>query len=342
MSVTKVAVLGGGSFGTSIANVAAKNGFPTHLWMRNSEQAKQTQDGRQNLAYLPGYVLDDNLSVSADLAECVRDADLVMFAVPSNVFKDVVAATVTYLRPTQMVVSTTKGIEPKGFMLMSQILERALPGFKIGVLSGPNFAREMIAGQITGSVIASEHDDLRAAVQQVFSAKNFRVYASDDRHGVEFAGALKNIYAIITGMAAAMGTGKNTEAMLLTRSLAEMARFARKLGADPMTLLGLAGVGDLVLTCTSDKSRNYRFGFLLGQGKSVEDAVSEVGQVVEGLNTLKTVYDKAEELGVYMPLVQGLYAVVFAGQPIAVVVNKLMTAAMSSDVEFRGQTDGQQ
>lgn len=331
----KVAVLGGGSFGTSIANLAARNGHSCYLWMRSADKVAACIEAGENAAYLPGYALDKSLHISSSLEECLSGAGLVLISVPSSSFREVASAAKPLLESGAYVVSTTKGIEQHSFKLMSQILEEELAGHKIGVLSGPNFAKEMIAGQITGSVIASEHSDVQNAVQKYFSGASLRIYNNEDRYGVELAGALKNIYAIITGMAAALGTGKNTEAMLLTRSLAEMGRFARKLGADPMTLLGLAGVGDLVLTCTSDKSRNFRAGYALGSGKTLDTALAEIGQVVEGLNTLKTVYDKSAELDVYMPLVQGLYAVVYEHKPIESVVSRLMTGAMTSDVEFR-------
>ena len=233
-----------------------------------------------------------------------------------------------------MVISTAKGIEPQGFTLMSQILEQELPGHSIGVLSGPNFAKEIVQQQQTGTVIASEDDAVISCVQQTLSSASFRVYANHDRYGVELGGALKNIYAIVCGMAAALGAGHNTQAMLLTRSLAEMGRFAQLMGANPMTFLGLAGVGDLILTCTSDLSRNYRVGYALGQGKQLDEIVASLGQVAEGVNTLRQVKQKADEMGVYMPLVSGLYAVLFEGKSIAEVARGLMMGEQNHDVEF--------
>jgi glycerol-3-phosphate dehydrogenase (NAD(P)+) len=340
MSSLRISVLGGGSFGTSIANVVAKNGYETRLWMRDADKASLAQKKRENTQYLPGYRLDPGLEVTADLEACLSNCDLVLFSVPSSAFRHVAKLAAPYIQPGQMVISCTKGIEKDGFFLMSQVLSQELNGAKIGVLSGPNFAKEMIDGQITGSVLASEHNDLQQLAQKVFSSDSFRIYSNHDCYGVELAGALKNIYAIIIGMASAKGAGKNTEAMLLTRSLTEMGRFARKLGADPMTLLGLAGVGDLVLTCTSNKSRNFRAGYALGQGKSLAEALEEIGQVVEGLSTLKTVYLKSKELDIYMPLVSGLYAVTYENQPLDTVVSRLMSGVMSSDVEFRESTSG--
>lgn len=331
-----VSVLGGGSFGTALANIISANGHHTYLWMRDPERAREAGQTRENSVYLPGIKLHEKLQVTSDLEDCVKRSDLVVISIPSESFREVARLVAPYLNRGTIVISTTKGIEADGFHLMSQILEEELDSVRIGVLSGPNFASEIVQNQFTGSVIASEDDEVAHCVQRVFSSATFRVYRNRDRYGVELGGALKNIYAIVTGMAASLGCGHNTMAMLLTRSLAEMGRFARKLGANPTTFLGLAGVGDLVLTCTSDLSRNYRIGQAIGQGKTLEAAIREIGQVAEGVNTLKIVKRKADELEVYMPLVSGLYGVLFEGRDILTVVNGLMTGEMSSDVDLQG------
>lgn len=340
MTGQTIAVLGGGSFGTAIANMAALNRLDTYLWMRNEESAHKCQQERENSAYLPGYELHDKLKISSDLEYVLSVADIVFISVPSKSFRELAQRVSPLIKQGIPVVSTTKGIEIGTFTLMSQILEQEIPQSKIGVLSGPNFANEMVRGQITGSVIASEHEDLQAQVQSMFSSSSYRVYRNHDRFGVELAGALKNIYAIVSGMAEALGSGKNTQAMLLTRSLAEMGRFSKELGADPMTFLGLAGVGDLILTCTSSQSRNFRAGFSLGQGKTLDEAIEEIGQVVEGIGTLKTVHTKAKEMNVYMPLVQGLYAILFDGQNIRRVVSRLMTGELTYDVDIQENSNG--
>jgi glycerol-3-phosphate dehydrogenase (NAD(P)+) len=329
-----VTVLGGGSFGTAIANIIATNGYNTYLWMRSVEQAEKCNNESENSRYLPGYKFDKHLLVTADLKEAVKNSDLIFVSVPSHSFRQVVQDIASYISDAAFIVSTAKGIEPEGFTLMSQILEQELPKNPRGVLSGPNFAKEIIQHQQTGTVIASSNEQLIQLVQKVLSSKTFRVYANRDPYGVELGGALKNIYAIVCGMAAALGAGHNTQAMLLTRSLAEMGRFAQRMGSDPMTFLGLAGVGDLILTCTSDLSRNYRVGYALGQGKKLDEIVQQLGQVAEGVNTLKQVKQKAEELNVYMPLVSGLYAILFEGKAIQDVALKLMTGEQNYDVEF--------
>lgn len=332
-----VAVLGGGSFGTAIANIIAGNGHSTYLWMRDTEQAELTRSRRENSRYLPGHPLVPELEVTADLAQAVSASNLVFVSIPSHSFRGLTRQIAPLLRSEAMVVSTAKGIEPGGFTLMSQILEQELPGRPIGVLSGPNFAKEIVARQQTGTVVASEYKELVACVQRCLRSETFRVYANPDRYGVELGGALKNIYAIACGMAAAFGAGHNTQAMLLTRSLAEMGRFASAMGANPMTFLGLAGVGDLILTCTSDLSRNYRLGYALGQGQPLESVIEGLGQVAEGVNTLRQVKQKADELGVYMPLVSGLSAVLFDGEAIEDVARKLMLGEQNRDVDYIGE-----
>lgn len=335
-SALTLTVLGGGSFGTAIANILAANGHRTYLWMRDAEQARECQTQRENSRYLPGYRLEDQLVATADITEAVSGSDLVFVSVPSHAFRAVSRQIKPFLRADAMVVSTAKGIEPEGFTLMSQILEQELPEHRIGVLSGPNFAKEIIAHQQTGTVVASEDQAVIEMVQKTLRSETFRVYANHDRYGVELGGALKNIYAIVCGMAAALGAGHNTQAMLLTRSLAEMGRFASMMGANPMTFLGLAGVGDLILTCTSDLSRNYRVGYALGEGKPLDEVVKGLGQVAEGVNTLRQAKQKADEMGIYMPLVSGLYEVLFKGKAIAEVARQLMLGEQNYDVEYMG------
>lgn len=330
----RVAVLGGGSFGTALANIVATNGHHTCLWFRNEVRAAECQRTHENSQYLPGYRLHDRLHVTADLEKALVHADVVVIAIPSDSYREVVKSAAPYIQPGVIFVSATKGIEAPDFTLMSDILAQELTGVHIGVLSGPNFAKEIVQNQQTGSVLASEDDRVLEVIPRMFSSKTFRVYSSRDKFGVELAGALKNIYAIISGMAKALGCGCNTHAMIVTRALAEMGRFADKLGANAMTFLGLAGVGDLILTCSSDLSRNYRVGYAIGKGQSLPQILKDMGQVAEGINTLQVVKQKADELGIYMPLASGLHSILFEEQDIAEVVQALMTGEMATDVEF--------
>jgi len=332
--VGKVAVLGGGSFGTVIANMVAENGHPVSLWLRDAERAEQLNTKHENSRYLPGYKLSENLFASSCLEDVLADADVVFVSIPSQSFRQVVHQAKPYLKADQMLVSTTKGIEAQTFSLMSEIIREELPESRIGVLSGPNLAKEVANHHLTATVIASDDAELRGSVQSILHSSYFRVYASSDTYGVELGGTLKNIYAIAAGLSSALGMGENTKSMLMTRSLAEMSRFAVCMGANPMTFIGLAGVGDLIVTCMSPLSRNYRVGYALGEGKSLEQAVESLGQVAEGVNTIKHVREKAAEMQVYMPLVAGLYEVVFNKAPVADVVKMLMMNEQSTDVEF--------
>ena len=218
--------------------------------------------------------------------------------------------------------------------MMSQIISQETQAQRVGVISGPNLAEEMATGHYTGTVIASDSEALRNRVQEALHTSTFRVYASSDPYGVELAGALKNIYAIVCGIATGLGVGQNTISMLVTRSLAEMSRFAVSLGANPFTFLGLAGVGDLMATCTSPLSRNFQLGHKLASGVSLDDAVTQLGKLAEGVNTLAVVQREAENRGVYMPLVAGLHSIVFDKQPIADVISGLMTSDQGADSEF--------
>ncbi|MCS2609980.1 NAD(P)H-dependent glycerol-3-phosphate dehydrogenase [Halomonas dongshanensis] len=329
-----VAVLGGGSFGTALASIGAANGARVRQWMRDEALVAQINREHRNGRYLPDYAIHPAVTASTSLATVLSGADLVLIAIPSKAFRSVVQAARPWLSPEQILVSTTKGIEAESFLLMSQVLEEETGFARIGVIAGPNLASEIADQQLTATVVASADTLTRTRVQQALSCRYFRVYASNDRHGVELGGALKNIYAIAAGMAAALGMGENTRSMLITRALAEMSRFAVAQGANPMTFLGLSGVGDLIVTCSSPLSRNFRVGQALGLGKTLDEAVEALGQVAEGVNTVKLVCAKAEEAGVYMPLAEGLYRVLFDGVPATDMARMLMMGEQSSDVEF--------
>lgn len=331
---TKVAVLGGGSFGTVIANMVAENQIPVTLWMRSEENAQQVIQSGENAAYLPGYKLNHTLKITADLHSSVSSADVVFFAIPSSSFRTLATEVRDFLKPGTLLISTAKGIETDSFMLPSQILEQQIPHCEVGVISGPNLAAEIAQFQITATVVASENVDLCASVQTLLGSKYFRVYANQDRYGVELAGALKNIYAIVAGIAESLNAGQNTRSVVLTRSLAEMSRFAATLGANPLTFLGLSGVGDLYVTCTSPLSRNFRVGVAMGQGETLEQAVASVEQIAEGVNTTRLVKQKADELGIYMPLASALYATMFERRPIMESLKMMMLAEQNTDVEF--------
>lgn len=329
-----VAVLGGGSFGTVIANIIAGNGNRVRLWLRNRELAAAINEQRQNTAYLPGYQLNPGLAATTDLEQAVEAVDILFVAVPSKSFREVVREVSRHVSAQTLVISLTKGIEPGGFRLMSEILGEEMPDNLRGVLSGPNLAGEIAAGQITGSVVASELPAINTTIHDLLHCETFLIYSSRDMYGVELGGALKNVYAILAGVASALELGENTVGMLLTRSLAEMSRFAVHMGANPMTFLGLAGVGDLFVTCSSPLSRNFRVGQALGRGQPLDDILGAMDQVAEGINTLGLLKAEADRRGVHMPLVKGLYAILYEHRPVADVFDDMMHTEQAQDVEF--------
>lgn len=329
----RITVLGGGSFGTAMANTAVRNGCDTMIWIRDEATAKEINETHINRRYLPDFQLEQDLRAVSDLETAVRDRDIILVAIPSHSFRGVLRQIKPFIS-AQAVVSLTKGIEAKTFSFMSDIICEELPEVPYGVLSGPNLAKEIVAGQPAGTVIASHSELVRYAVQQALHSALFRVFASDDVNGVELGGALKNIYAVAMGMAAAYNVGENTKSMILTRALAEMSRFAVKLGANPLTFLGLSGVGDLFATCSSPLSRNYQVGYALGKGKTLEQATEELGQTAEGINTIVQVRARSNELDVYMPITCALYEVIFEGAPPMNIALSLMKNGHRSDVEF--------
>lgn len=329
----RITVLGGGSFGTAMANLAARNGCDSMIWIRDAQVAEQINQTHINQRYLPDFVLNENLVAESNLEKAVRDRDLIFVAIPSHSFRSILKQIAPFISG-QVIISLTKGMEADSFKLMSDIIQEELPEVAYGVMSGPNLAKEIVAGMPSGTVIASSSEMVRGAVQQALHSMLFRVFASDDVYGVELGGALKNIYAVAMGMANAFEIGENTKSMILTRALAEMSRFAVNMGANPLTFLGLSGVGDLWATCNSPLSRNYQMGYKLGQGKNLQQASEELGQTAEGINTISQVYVCAKQRNVYMPIATALYEVIFEQAPALSIAAALMQIGNRSDVEF--------
>jgi len=331
----KTTVLGGGSFGTVLASIVSNNGYPCTLWVRDPEDADAVRTNHVNSKYLPEFKLPDDMSVSSDLAEVVKDADIVMIAVPGNAVREVSKEIKDLIDSDAVIISATKGIEPGTGELMSQVIAEELPGHAIGVLSGPNLAVEIAEGHLTGTVVASRDPELCKLAQQIMASRSFRIYSNDDVTGVELGGVLKNIYAILSGVASGRGDGANTISMMMTRGLAEMCRYAQALGANPATFMGLSGVGDLIATCSSELSRNFRVGALVGQGKSLQAAIDEIGQTAEGINTVTVVIEQAKIMGVDMPLAQGLHDILYSGRSLEELVEELMARDQTQDVVYR-------
>ena len=330
----KVTFLGGGSFGTAMANLAAINGARSTLWVRSSRTVKQMTSSRYNKKYLPDFRLSDNLSFSSDIEEAVRGRDIIFVAVPSHAFRGVLQSIAPFIT-SQAIVSLTKGMEKESLKLMSEVIQEELPNVAYGVISGPNLAKEIMGQMPSATVIASTSEALREAVAQVLNSALFRVFPSDDVPGVELGGALKNIYAIAMGMASAHDVGENTKSMLLTLALSEMSRLGAAMGARPMTFLGLSGVGDLFATCSSELSRNFRMGKMLGEGSSVKKASKKLGQTSEGVNTIEQVRQKAQELGVDMPITDAMYEIIFEEKPPLAAAFELLNAGATDHFDFQ-------
>ena len=335
-NIKKVAVLGGGSFGTVLANIAASNGNNVALWVRDSDQALRINSEGANSTYHPELQLSPNIAASEILEDVIKDSDIVLIATPSIIFENIVKRITPMLETGAYVISCTKGIKLDPFRSMTDIISMNVDINRnhVGVLSGPNLAREIADKKVAGTVIASSSKELITSVKNALSSESFKVYSSNDIQGVELAGALKNIYAIICGMADALGVGENAVGLILTRSMAEMSRFAVAKGANPITFLGLAGMGDLVATCTSNLSRNFQLGAHLGAGLSLDMAKEKVGQVAEGVRTLTVIKQESSKLNIKMPLVDSLHDIIYKKSSPDTLIDDLVNNPHEVDVEF--------
>jgi glycerol-3-phosphate dehydrogenase (NAD(P)+) len=311
-----VTVLGGGSWGTTVASLTTLLN-PTVLWARNPEVTAEINDSHTNAGYLPGAVLPRELRATPDMAEAVGAADVLIVGVPSMAFRTTLQEARASIRPWIPVVSLTKGIEIGTLMRMTQIIEELLPGHPAASLTGPNLAREIMAGQAAASVIATEDLGVAAALQRVLRHRLFRVYRNHDVIGCEIGGALKNVIAIAAGIGEGLGVGDNTKAAVMTRGLAELARLGVAMGGELQTLSGLAGMGDLVATCMSPYSRNRTVGELLGRGKPLDEILADMHMVAEGVGTAQTALSLAERFGVDLPICTEIHKVVTGRQQAA-------------------------
>jgi glycerol-3-phosphate dehydrogenase (NAD(P)+) len=308
-----VTVLGAGSWGTTVASLTTALN-PTLLWARRIEVAAEINDCHANSTYLPAVTLPRRLRATADLEEAVRGADMLIVGVPSKGFRAALEDARKWIRPWIPVVSLTKGIESGSLLRMTQIIEELLPGHPAAALSGPNLAREIMGGQAAAAVIATEDLGVAAALQAVLRHKLFRVYRNHDVVGCEIGGALKNVIAIAAGIGEGLGVGDNTRAAVITRGLAEFTRLGVAMGAEPQTMAGLAGMGDLMATCMSPYSRNRTVGELLGRGKPLEEILSEMHMVAEGVGTARTALSLAERYHVELPICEEIHKVVLGKQ----------------------------
>ena len=330
----KVAVLGGGSFGTVLANLAASNDYKVSLWVRDAEQALRINSEGANTSYHPELKLSDNIQATEDLNVVMRDASIIFIATPSIIFEQIMNRISELIDNKAYVISCTKGILENPFRSMTDVIQNKIKN-DVGVLSGPNLAKEIAQNKIAGTVIASNNEDLIKLVKDTLSSKTFKIFSSNDIQGVELGGALKNIYAIICGLADSLEVGENALGLILTRSMAEMSRFAVAKGANPVTFLGLSGMGDLVATCTSTLSRNYQLGHSLGTGMSLANAKDNVGQVAEGIRTLEVIRNESTSLDLKMPLIESLYNIIYKDSSPDSLINDLINNPHEVDVEFK-------
>ncbi len=322
--MTRVAVIGAGSWGTTVATLMSQKADVV-LWARRPELAAAISSEHRNVDYHPDVVLPAELSATASIEEAARGAEVVVLGVPSHGFRDILTTLVPYLPEGVPVVSLAKGLEQGTLLRMTQIVDQVAPGHPSGVLTGPNLATEVLVGQPTASVVAFTEQHLCEELQTLFSTHTFRVYTNPDVVGCEIAGALKNVMAIAAGMADGMGFGDNTRAALITRGLAELGRLGVALGGDPLTFGGLAGMGDLVATCISTKSRNHHVGFELGRGRSLPEIISEMKMVAEGVKTSTVALELGSRHGVEMPIAEQVVAVLYQGKRAADIIPALMS-----------------
>ncbi len=330
----RVGVLGAGSWGTVLAVLLANKGIKTVLWARNHEFAKQIRESRENTLYLPGFELPAALEITSDISKTVTDKEVILFVVPSHGLREVAKQVSMALDDLPKspnlpyaLVSASKGIENRTLLTMTEIMEEMLPSRlsgRLAALSGPSFAHEVASSMPTAVTIAASEHKLCTGLQDLFTTETFRVYTSLDLMGVQLGGALKNVIAIASGISDGMGFGTNTRAALITRGLAEMSRLGMRLGANPLTFAGLAGLGDLVLTCTGDLSRNRQVGLKLGQGQSIDSILKEMSMVAEGVKTTDSVYAMAEKYKVEMPITNQVYRVLYQGLDPKDAVNELL------------------
>ena len=305
----KVGLLGGGSWGTTVAALVARNA-PITMWARDGEVVREINDNHTNKRYLPDATLPTNLAATADIEQAVADKDVIIMGIPSQSFRSVLEEIKPYIRPWVPIVSLSKGLELSTQKRMTEIIDEVCPSHPRGVLTGPNLAREIMAGSAAASVIAMKDQVIVKELQKLFHSGLFRVYTNHDVVGCELGGVLKNIIAIAAGMGDGQGAGDNTRSAVITRGLAEITRLGVAMGGEPQTFSGLAGMGDLVATCTSPQSRNRSVGFELGQGRTIQEIIDEMFMVAEGVKSAPAVISLAEQYQVEMPIAKEVYEVV--------------------------------
>lgn len=335
-TLQKIAIIGAGSWGTALSIVLADNGFQVAMWSRREDQVEEINSQHTNKRYLPDIKLPSNVKASVSLEEIMKETKYVLLVMPTVAMREVLREMLPYLSSDQIIIHSSKGIEPDTHKRISEIIEEEIPQNKrrgIVVLSGPSHAEEVSHRSPTTVVVASQTLELAEEVQDLFINQNFRVYTNTDVTGVELGAALKNIIALGSGLTDGLGYGDNAKAALMTRGLAEIGRLGIEMGAHPLTFAGLAGVGDLIVTCTSRHSRNWRCGYAIGQGKPLEEVLASMGMVVEGVRTTKAAYQISLAKGVDMPITKELYHVLFEGKSPRQAADDLMGRGKTHELE---------
>lgn len=335
-SAVKIGVVGAGSWGTALADLLGLKGFKLDLWVFEDEVKEQIEAYRENKVFLPGFPLSANISPSNDISEVVSKKDLVLIVVPSHVMRETAQKVHGHISPGTIVVSASKGIENKTHLTMSGVLKETLPEIDedfFAVLSGPSFAREVANKFPTVIAVASKDQKVAGYIQHIFATPYFRVYTNNDMIGLELGGAVKNVIAIAAGIMDGLGLGLNTRAALITRGLTEIRRLGLKLGANPRTFAGIGGVGDLVLTCTGDISRNHTVGKKIGKGMKLKEILSEMQMVAEGVKTAKSVYNLSRRLGIEMPISHEVYHILYDDVSPKEAVHRLMTRDLKHELD---------
>lgn len=332
----KIGVIGAGSWGTALANLLGCKGFPLDLWVFESDICRQIEKNRENKVFLPGIILSANVHPSNDLLKVAAGKDLLLVVVPSHVMRETTSRLGSIVGPETIVVSASKGIENKTHLTMSGVIRETLTRLDedhLAVISGPSFAKEVARKAPTVVTAASRHLPTAERVQHVFATPYFRVYSNQDVIGVELGGAVKNVIAIAAGVIDGLGLGLNTRAALITRGLVEIQRLGERLGADQRTLAGIAGVGDLILTCTGDLSRNHTVGKKIGEGLKLEEILSQMRMVAEGVKTAKSVYNLSRKVGVEMPICHEMYHILYEDASPQEAVFRLMTRDLKQELD---------
>ncbi len=332
----KIGVVGAGSWGTALANLLAVNGYKLDLWVFEEDVKEQIESKSENVTFLPGAKLSENITPTNDMQKATADKDIVLVVVPSHVMRETSKEINKYIDKKSLVVTASKGIENKTHLTMLEILQENIdniPQNQFAVLSGPSFAREVVQKLPTVVAIASTIPETAQFIQKVFAAPFFRVYTNDDPVGVEIGGAIKNVIAIAAGISDGLELGLNARAALITRGLTEMRRLGDKMGANPHTFAGLTGVGDLLLTCTGALSRNYTVGTKLGKGMLLDEILKEMKMVAEGVKTTRSVYNLSRKLGIELPICNEVYKILFENQPPEKAIPQLMTRSLKHELD---------